>query len=252
MPQQTASVQFNPSLPLEKLELFKRMPAGCIVKFIITYQNTFWRDAGFSGEIVTCGRTKTGEDGPLGVVFDATSPNGNPALVGFVAAKQAVKWSCDEASKRKAAVLSAIAEFLGPQAEECLDYVEQNWGEEPYTLGGPVSPATTGCMAYFTAGLRQPFNRIHFGGTESATVWCGFMNGAVQAGTRTAIEVLYHLRPQAVATEELKQSAYCPASTWPQKKRKVKRHKILKWTLGFGVLTCLALVARRAYIKYID
>ena len=31
--------------------------------------------------------------------------------------------------------------------------------------------------------------RIHFAGTESATVWCGFLNGAVQAGYRAANEV---------------------------------------------------------------
>ena len=31
--------------------------------------------------------------------------------------------------------------------------------------------------------------RVHFAGTESATVWCGFINGAVQAGYRAASEV---------------------------------------------------------------
>jgi len=31
--------------------------------------------------------------------------------------------------------------------------------------------------------------RIHFAGAETATVWCGFMNGAVQAGQRAAMEV---------------------------------------------------------------
>jgi len=31
--------------------------------------------------------------------------------------------------------------------------------------------------------------RIHFAGTESATVWCGFLNGAVQSGYRAANEV---------------------------------------------------------------
>ena len=34
---------------------------------------------------------------------------------------------------------------------------------------------------------------LHFAGTESATVWCGFLNGAVQAGYRAAYEVCYHL-----------------------------------------------------------
>lgn len=36
--------------------------------------------------------------------------------------------------------------------------------------------------------------RIHFAGTETATRWCGFMNGAVQAGQRAAMEVSKTIR----------------------------------------------------------
>ena len=35
------------------------------------------------------------------------------------------------------------------------------------------------------------FCRLFFAGTESATVWNGFINGAVQAGIRAANEVEY-------------------------------------------------------------
>ena len=37
--------------------------------------------------------------------------------------------------------------------------------------------------------------RVHFAGTESATVWCGFLNGAVQAGVRAANEVRRFHKP---------------------------------------------------------
>lgn len=40
--------------------------------------------------------------------------------------------------------------------------------------------------------------RIHWAGTETATVWSGFMNGAVQAGTRAANEVLQKLYPNFI------------------------------------------------------
>ena len=40
--------------------------------------------------------------------------------------------------------------------------------------------------------------RIHWAGTETATVWSGFMNGAVQAGTRAANEVLKKLYPSFI------------------------------------------------------
>lgn len=38
--------------------------------------------------------------------------------------------------------------------------------------------------------LRQPHGRVFFAGTETATVWSGYMNGAVEAGERAAREIL--------------------------------------------------------------
>lgn len=37
--------------------------------------------------------------------------------------------------------------------------------------------------------LREPVGRLHFAGTETATEWSGYMEGAVQAGERAAREV---------------------------------------------------------------
>jgi monoamine oxidase len=38
--------------------------------------------------------------------------------------------------------------------------------------------------------LREPVGRIHWAGTETSTVWCGYMDGAVRSGQRVAAEVL--------------------------------------------------------------
>jgi monoamine oxidase len=40
------------------------------------------------------------------------------------------------------------------------------------------------------ARLREPLGRMHFAGTETATRWMGYFDGAVQAGERAAAEVL--------------------------------------------------------------
>lgn len=37
--------------------------------------------------------------------------------------------------------------------------------------------------------LREPFGRLYFAGTETATKWSGYMDGAVRAGERAAREV---------------------------------------------------------------
>lgn len=51
--------------------------------------------------------------------------------------------------------------------------------------------------------------RIHWGGTETATQWCGYMSGAVQAGQRVALEVLAELCPMALIQEDLEALKFC-------------------------------------------
>ncbi|MEQ2158612.1 hypothetical protein GOODEAATRI_014189 [Goodea atripinnis] len=52
----------------------------------------FWKEKGFSGEIVAGSSTHC----PFCVTFDATSPRGSPALVGFISGQQATLWSTKE------------------------------------------------------------------------------------------------------------------------------------------------------------
>lgn len=44
--------------------------------------------------------------------------------------------------------------------------------------------------------------RIHWAGTETATQWCGYMSGAIQAGQRAALEVLAEVCHVVLTTEE--------------------------------------------------
>ena len=41
--------------------------------------------------------------------------------------------------------------------------------------------------------IRRPHGRLYFAGTETATRWSGYMDGAVEAGERAAREVLHAL-----------------------------------------------------------
>lgn len=45
-------------------------------------------------------------------------------------------------------------------------------------------------MTQYGRVIRQPVGRIYFAGTETATQWSGYMEGAVEAGERAAREVL--------------------------------------------------------------
>ena len=47
-----------------------------------------------------------------------------------------------------------------------------------------------GTMGRYGRVLRRPEGRVHWAGTDTATVWNGYMDGAIQAGERAADEVL--------------------------------------------------------------
>ncbi|KHJ78046.1 hypothetical protein OESDEN_22334, partial [Oesophagostomum dentatum] len=61
-PNQCARIDFLPALPYLKRRAFEAGIPGNAIKFIITYETAFWREEGFSGEVISSGRTaKPGE-----------------------------------------------------------------------------------------------------------------------------------------------------------------------------------------------
>ena len=45
-------------------------------------------------------------------------------------------------------------------------------------------------MTTFGSTLREPCGRIHWAGTETATEWAGYLDGALQSGIPAAKEVV--------------------------------------------------------------
>ncbi|XP_031594931.1 probable flavin-containing monoamine oxidase A [Oreochromis aureus] len=197
-PHLAAKINYQPALPSQREFLTQNMPVGHMIKFIITYKTAFWREKGFSGEIVAGSSTEC----PFCVTFDATSPFGNAALVGFIAGQQASHWESKEVGERKNAVLSSLVKYLGPEAASFIHYEEKDWAKEDYSGGCPVNVMAPGLLTYYHPSLRKPFGRIHWAGTETATQWCGYMDGAVQAGQRAALEVLAEVSHMTLTTEE--------------------------------------------------
>ncbi|CAN7997058.1 unnamed protein product [Ixodes hexagonus] len=70
-------------------------------------------------------------------------------------------------------------------------YEEKNWLQDKNFGGGYASAFPAGATTRYGKVLRQPFNKVYFAGTETATSWPGYMNGAVQAGERAAREVRF-------------------------------------------------------------
>jgi monoamine oxidase len=177
------AIEFRPRLPLDRELLQKRMPMGATIKCMAAYNSPFWRDKGFSGEVLADGQ-------PLTVAFDNTTDDGVPILLGFIVGQPAREWGPKSADLRRDAVLESFARWFGPEALEPIDYIEKDWSREPFTGGCPIAVPPPGMWHIHGHALRKPVGRIFWAGTETATESMGFMEGALQSGERAANEVL--------------------------------------------------------------
>jgi monoamine oxidase len=160
------------------------VPAGSVIKCHAVYDEPFWRAEGLTGQA-------TADRGAVRVVFDNSPPSGSPGvLLAFLEGANARALGRVRADERRAAVLESLATFFGPRAQAPTAFVERDWSAEEWTRGCYGAHFPTGVWTQFGSALRAPIGRIHWAGAETATVWSGYMDGAVQSGERAAAEVL--------------------------------------------------------------
>jgi monoamine oxidase len=176
-------IEYDPPLPALRDQLTQRMPMGSVIKVQAIYDEPFWRADGLTG-------FATSDEGPVKLSFDNSPPDGKPGvLMGFYEGQAARVFSTATKKERRKATLECFARYFGDAALNAEGYVERNWAEEPFTRGGYAGFMTTGVWLDYGAQLRAPVGRIHWAGTETAQVWNGYMDGAVESGYRAADEV---------------------------------------------------------------
>ena len=183
-PALVARIEFDPPLSGARAELGRRLRPGRLDKCMALYEEPFWRADGYSGEAVT-------DAGPVTLTFDSSPRDGSAGvLLGFVGGPEADDLAAIGEAERREAVLGCFSRLFGPRAERPLDYAEMQWAGEEWSGGGPTSNFGPSGWTSLGPCLRRPEGRLHWAGTETATVWSGYMEGALQAGERAAGEVL--------------------------------------------------------------
>jgi monoamine oxidase len=177
-------LRYRPALPGLRDQLTQRMPMGTVLKVQCIYPAPFWRDAGLTGQA-------SSDSGAVRVTFDNSPPDGSRGvLLGFVEGDEGRILGQRSPHERRGAALECFVRYFGTQAGQPLDYVEQSWAEEEYTRGCYAGYMPPGVWTMYGTALRAPIGRIHWSGTETATTWNGYMEGAVQSGERVAAEIL--------------------------------------------------------------
>jgi monoamine oxidase len=179
-----AAIEFDPPLSARRQQLVQNVPMGAVIKCVARYSTAFWRDDRLAGFAVSL-------DHPVSIVFDNSPPDAaSGMLVGFFEGAHARVASALSAVERRALVLRCFVDFFGPAAADPVDYVDVDWSAERWSggcYGGHLGPAV---WTQLGDELRKPHGRVHWAGTETATVWNGYIDGAISSGKRAAAEVL--------------------------------------------------------------
>ena len=183
-PPLAARIGYTPGLPGDRDQLVQRMPMGRVIKVNVAYDTPFWREKGLSGQVVSDRR-------PFGIVYDNTPPSGAPGvLVGFLEGRHADAAARLDPATRRARVLEDLASYFGSAARNPIAFLERDWAEEEYTRGCYGAFTTPGALTRFGHALRAPVGALHWAGTETATRWPGYIDGAVESGVRAAHEIM--------------------------------------------------------------
>ncbi|MGV0813100.1 FAD-dependent oxidoreductase [Mycolicibacterium boenickei] len=179
-----SQIVYDPMLPVDRTFLHQRMPSGAVFKISVVYDTAFWRADGLCGQSAAPGS-------PATLTIDACTDTGVPGIMCVITEGPAARrLGLLDAAQRQAVVIGELTDRFGAQAATPVSYHEQNWTVERYSGGGMISHAPPGVLTEFGHALRAPCGRIHWAGSESSAVMCGWIDGAVRSGERAAAEVL--------------------------------------------------------------
>lgn len=184
-PPLTGQISYTPPLPAKRSQLIQGCPMGATIKVHAIYNRPFWRDEGLSG--IGQGNLPTVE-----FTADSSEPSDDALgiLTAFIAGRRAVELARATPEVRERYVLDDYVRYFGERARQRLDFVEANWLAEPWTTGAFTTYMRPGVWTACGEAIRAPIGRIHWAGSETATAWPGYFEGALQSAERAVAEVL--------------------------------------------------------------
>lgn len=186
-------LSFTPALPQPLKTVADGTVLGNYNKAIVVYDTPWWRDLGFNGFFMSF------EGGPLTLGRDTSVEEERfYALTLFVQGQPGYEWSKLPAHQRRSVVVKQLAAVYNQDVEsECfkpIDYFDQIWKHEEYSRGALVPITEVGHLTMYSGYYGKPVGNLHFVGTEYASVWKGYMEGALDSGERGADEVVKALK----------------------------------------------------------
>ncbi len=178
------NIKFTPELPSEKQILINSMEMGTVIKCNAVYDKPFWREAELSGSMICL-------DEVVELSVDNSVPGSDNGIITSLIhadrAKGLLKLSEPE---RKEVLLKSYANLFGEKALKPIIYNDYSFTNNPWIGGAYSGNFKNGIYSKYGEHLAKPSGNIHWAGTETSTLFKGFMEGAVLSGERVAKEIL--------------------------------------------------------------
>lgn len=183
-PVMAGRIRYTPPLPAVRDLLHQRSPMGTAIKMMMVYDRPFWRDQGLSGMAMT------DRDVPQLIYDNSPADASCGILLGFTEGIPARHWIQQSTEERRDEFVRTAIACFGPEAAKPRDFVELSWMEQEFARGCYAGVMPPGLWTTIGPAIRQPIGRIQWAGTETATSWVGYVEGAIQSGERAAAEII--------------------------------------------------------------
>ncbi|BBX49154.1 flavin monoamine oxidase family protein [Mycolicibacterium poriferae] len=180
-------IMYDPPLPGVRDQLTQRLPNASAMKAFFIYDEPFWRADGLNGQLIS-------DVGPARMSNDTCLPGDDHGVILlFLEGEQARTYGRLPHDERRAALTAELVRHFGDKAARPECYVDGEWADRQWTRG--CYNANCGPLVWTTFGqaLAAPIGAIHWAGTDTATQWSAYMEGAVEAGERAARAVIAEL-----------------------------------------------------------
>jgi len=178
-------IEFNPPLPSAHQSMVQEVSYGAVTKVMIEYRRRFWHEKGWNGRLST--------DQHIVQTWDATShlEGEHGIITAYTGGGPGAKLSALSDEERTKLAISVIEKIFPGSSNLIENTATIAWMNEPFTRCSYMALAPGQVTAHWQT-LFSPAGRLFFAG-EHATIYQGFMEGAVESGQRAAKNIMENL-----------------------------------------------------------
>lgn len=176
-------IAYDPPLPTRRDHFTARLDQSSVIKCLVLYDCPFWRKKGYSG-------TSYVGEGPVHMTIDSSINERLGVLTVIIAGQEARSFGALTELERREKVIDTLLRVFGEEARTPLRYLDKNWSKDPFIMGGYGAHFPPNVITQFQDVLYRPIGPLHFAGSETATEWRLYMEGALASAERVVDEII--------------------------------------------------------------